>query len=179
MAASVGSGGTLAAVDIPVSACGLALATAGAAVAAKSATSFMADASHLIKGEINPCDKKNKLKTGTQKKSRSSGAMYGRPNAIVTNPDFIKTGKLDKYTVYGKDGTAVKEVRLTGKDHGNIPRPNIKDVEKNKNPNTGKVYLRWGEPRVPRPNEIENDLERIKKELQWEKGLYIEGMEVK
>ena len=43
--------------------------------------------------------------------------MYGRPNAIVTNPDFIKTGKLDKYTVYGKDGTAVKEVRLTGKDY--------------------------------------------------------------
>ena len=72
MAASVGSGGTLAAVGIPVSAGGLALATAGAAVAAKSATSFMADMSKPIqtpvntKGLMNFENGKNKVMLGTE-----------------------------------------------------------------------------------------------------------------
>ena len=65
--ASVGSGGVLAAAGIPISAGGLVLATAGTAVAAKSAISFMADASHPIKGEINPCDKKINLRQGLKR----------------------------------------------------------------------------------------------------------------
>jgi len=79
---SIGSGGTLAAVGVPVSAGGLALATAGTAVAAKSATSFMVDASHSSqissdKVEINLCSGKNKVATGTDYETyRKKGAPY-------------------------------------------------------------------------------------------------------
>ncbi|MEB2280727.1 hypothetical protein LAV73_12035 [Lysinibacillus xylanilyticus] len=35
---------------------------------------------------------------------------------------------------YGPDGKIVKEVRVTGKEHGDIPRRNVKEPKYNTNP---------------------------------------------
>ena len=50
-------------------------------------------------------------------------------------------GNIIKYTEYGPDGEFVKEVRLTGKEHGNIPRPNVKEPNFNVNPRQEKYFI--------------------------------------
>jgi len=155
MAISVGSGGFLAAVGVPISAGGLALATAGTAVATKSAAGFMADASHSTTKSQNQSFIANKVKTGNEKRSRSHPKMYGKPGSI--DKQYGKDGELEKYTVYDENGFLEKEVRITGKSHGNIPRPNVKYPVKNRNPKTGEVFIKLDVRKIE-PNEIENDL---------------------
>lgn len=52
-------------------------------------------------------------------------------------------GKISSYTTYDSNGVWRKQVRLEGKPHGSIPRPNVKVRKKNINKNTGQVF--WGE----------------------------------
>ncbi|WP_369814361.1 polymorphic toxin type 24 domain-containing protein [Lysinibacillus sp. FJAT-14745] len=40
----------------------------------------------------------------------------------------------------GSDGKIVKEVRITGKDHGDISRPNVKEPNYNTNPKAGEKF---------------------------------------
>lgn len=71
----------------------------------------------------------------------------GRPHSIVE-----KSGSKGQYTTHHGDGTW-KQYRGSGKPHGNIPRPNVKETGINQAPN-GKRYV--GKPRVRpvRPDEI-------------------------
>lgn len=48
----------------------------------------------------------------------------GRPQSIIERP-----GKDGQYTTHNGDGTW-KQYRGTGQDHGNIPRPNVKETKK-------------------------------------------------
>ncbi len=84
--------------------------------------------------------------------SRSKPKEYGTPNSteVVRGAD----GKVEKYTVYGPNGKIEKEVRLTGKDHGDIPRPNVKEPNYNVNPETGEVYQNGYRVRPARADEI-------------------------
>ncbi|WP_353867149.1 polymorphic toxin type 24 domain-containing protein [uncultured Sporomusa sp.] len=52
------------------------------------------------------------------------------------------------------NGKIEKEVRLTGKDHGDIPRPNVKEPNYNVNPETGEVYQNGYRVRPARADEI-------------------------
>lgn len=156
MAISVGSSGFLAAVGVPISAGGLALATAGTAVATKSAAGFMADASHSTTKSQNQssiANDNNKVKTGG--KSRSKPEECGIPNSskIIRRKD----GKIYKYTTFNEDGTLEKEVRLYGKPHGDIPRPNVKYPNYNVNPKTGKKYFNGYKYRPAKTDEIPRD----------------------
>jgi hypothetical protein len=49
-------------------------------------------------------------------------------------------GNVTKYTEFGDKGEFIKEVRLTGKEYGGIPRPNVKEPNFNINPNTGERF---------------------------------------
>ncbi len=46
----------------------------------------------------------------------------GRPHTIIEKP-----GSQGQYTTYNEDGT-FKQYRGSGKSHGNIPRPNVKEI---------------------------------------------------
>jgi len=48
----------------------------------------------------------------------------------------------------------VKEYRGTGTDHGNIPRPNVKEPNMNTNPKTGETFHNGYEVRKANPDEI-------------------------
>lgn len=70
----------------------------------------------------------------------------GRPHTIIEKP-----GKNGQYTTHNGDGT-YKQYRGSGKDHGPIPRPNVKENKLNhspKGPIPGKP-----EVRPARPDEI-------------------------
>lgn len=51
-----------------------------------------------------------------------------------------KNGELERYTEFDDNGNFKKEVRLKGKGHGNIPRPNVKEPVYNTNPITGETF---------------------------------------
>ena len=53
------------------------------------------------------------------------------------------------YTTYGRNGEVRKQVRLKGKPHGNIKRPNVKLPRYNRNPKTGKTYRNGWKVRKP------------------------------
>ena len=76
------------------------------------------------------------------------------PNSSEIQQIDPKTGKVTKYTTYDKDGKIVKEYREEGKDHGNIPRPNVKEPKYNINPKTGKKFKNGYEVRRARQDEI-------------------------
>ncbi|WP_346868715.1 RHS repeat-associated core domain-containing protein [Clostridium sp. UBA5119] len=71
-------------------------------------------------------------------KSKNKPKQKGKPNdtEVVRGKD----GKVEKYTVFGPDGEFVKEVRLKGKEHGPIPRPNVKEPKFNVNPKMGERF---------------------------------------
>lgn len=63
-----------------------------------------------------------------------------------------KSGAAGQYTTHNGDGT-YKQYRGTGKDHSDIPRPNVKENRFNTAPN-GKVFPSKGEVRPPKLEEI-------------------------
>nr|WP_276574343.1 polymorphic toxin type 24 domain-containing protein [Pseudomonas qingdaonensis] len=73
-------------------------------------------------------------------------ASEGRPHSIFERP-----GVDGQYTTHYWDGTW-KEYRGSGKDHGNIPRPNIKEATKNPTPD-GRVFIPKVRVRTPLPHE--------------------------
>jgi hypothetical protein len=89
-------------------------------------------------------------------KSRNKPKEYGVPNSTEIVRD--KNGKITKYTTYGPDGKIVKEVRLTGKEHGNIPRPNVKEPRYNINPKTGQKFQNGYQVRPAKPSEIPKNI---------------------
>ncbi|NSB17190.1 polymorphic toxin type 24 domain-containing protein [Clostridium beijerinckii] len=84
--------------------------------------------------------------------SRSSPEETGPPNSVDIQRDV--NGNLTKYTVYGPNGELVKQVRITGKPHGNIPRPNVKEPEYNTNPKTGQKFKNGYSVRPAEPWEL-------------------------
>nr|BFD33033.1 hypothetical protein GTC16762_26510 [Pigmentibacter ruber] len=58
-----------------------------------------------------------------------------------------------QYTTYFGNRTW-KQYRGSGKDHGDVPRPNIKEALKfNQNPKTGELHLHKPTYRKPNPGE--------------------------
>ncbi|MFH4288981.1 hypothetical protein WAJ05_19235, partial [Acinetobacter baumannii] len=71
----------------------------------------------------------------------------GRPHSIIE-----RSGKDGQYTTHNGDGTW-KQYRGSGQDHGNIPRPNVKETKLDYAPN-GTAYPGKPQVRPPRPDEI-------------------------
>ena len=71
----------------------------------------------------------------------------GRPHSIIEKP-----GPDGQYTTHNGDGT-FKQYRGSGKDHGDVPRPNVKENKLNEAPN-GQKFPGKTEVRPPRPDEI-------------------------
>ncbi|MCL1132690.1 polymorphic toxin type 24 domain-containing protein [Shewanella sairae] len=92
---------------------------------------------------------------GLPVKSRSSRPAplkkaEGRSHSIVE-----KSGKDGQYTTHNADGT-FKQYRGSGKDHGNVPRPNVKTNEGNVNvnPKTGESFPGKTDVRPAKTEEI-------------------------
>ncbi|CAH8244839.1 polymorphic toxin type 24 domain-containing protein [Paenibacillus melissococcoides] len=85
-------------------------------------------------------------------KSRSTPQDTGTPNS--TKIDRDANNNIMKYTTYGSDGKIQEEVRISGKDHGSIPRPNVKEPTFNTNPKTGQKFQNGYKVRPAYPNEI-------------------------
>lgn len=66
------------------------------------------------------------------------------------HPHSIPDGK-GGYITYDDDG--VKQYRPTGKPHGDIPRPNVKEWKPNSSPD-GQEHLGKGKVRPPEPHEV-------------------------
>ena len=103
-------------------------------------------------GYIKKAGKVLKAVNKGTKKSRNKPKQSGTPYTTEFVRD--KNGRITKYTTFGKNGEFVKEVRVTGKEHGNIPRPNVKEPNYNVNPKTGQKFLNGYRVRKARPNEI-------------------------
>jgi hypothetical protein len=71
----------------------------------------------------------------------------GRPHSIIEKP-----GREGQYTTHYGDGTW-KQYRGSGKPHGNIDRPNIKEPSYNINKKTGVKYRNKDIVRKPEPDE--------------------------
>lgn len=95
---------------------------------------------------------KGNSKTDEVNKSKNTPKQEGEPNTIEIQRDA--NGKITKYTEYGPDGKLIKEVRITGKSHGEIPRPNVKEPNYNINPNTGDKFQNGYKVRPAEPWEI-------------------------
>ncbi len=84
--------------------------------------------------------------------SRSKPKQQGQPNSVEIQRDT--SGKITKYTEYGPNGEFIKEVRISGIDHGGIPRPNVKEPNYHVNPKTGQTFQNGYKVRPARPDEI-------------------------
>ena len=84
--------------------------------------------------------------------SRNKPQSKGTENST----DIVRdsSGKIIKYTEFDSDGKIVKEVRLAGKNHGTIPRPNVKEPTYNTDPATGQKYFNKYKVRPAKPEEI-------------------------
>jgi hypothetical protein len=90
---------------------------------------------------------------GGEAKQRNKPKESGTPNSSeIQSRD--KSGKIDKYSTYDQNGKIVKEYRGSGKDHGNIPRPNVKEPKYNLNPKTGEKFQNGYEVRKAKSDEI-------------------------
>ncbi|MEE7546290.1 hypothetical protein HF319_03870 [Xanthomonas sp. Kuri4-1] len=74
-------------------------------------------------------------------------AAEGRPHSRIERP-----GSDGQYTTHNGDGT-YSQYRGSGRDHGDIPRPNVKETKLNTAPD-GKQYVGKPEVRQPRLDEI-------------------------
>ena len=87
---------------------------------------------------------------GAKSRNKAPEALQeaeGRPHSIVE-----RSGPEGQYTTHNGDGTS-KQYRGSGKDHGGIPRPNVKETGKNVAPD-GKEFTDKGRVRPARPDEI-------------------------
>jgi RHS repeat-associated protein len=94
--------------------------------------------SHIKYSSESNVERKGKSNNSSKVKSRNKPKATGIPNS--TRIHRGKGGKIDKYTTYDKYGNIQKEVRLTGKPHGDIARPNVKEPDYNINPATGERF---------------------------------------
>lgn len=76
----------------------------------------------------------------------------GEPNSVEAQ--YGDNGELEKYTEFDENGNLKKEVRLTGKDHGDVPRPNVKEPIYNTNPKTGETFQNGYRVRPAEPWEL-------------------------
>ena len=86
-------------------------------------------------------------------KSRNKPAQHGIPNSSTIQGKDAN-GKTTRYTTYDKNGKMVKEYRGEGKDHGNVPRPNVKEPKYNTNPKTGEQHQNGYKVRPAESSEI-------------------------
>ncbi|WP_121100941.1 RHS repeat-associated core domain-containing protein [Litorimonas taeanensis] len=94
----------------------------------------------------------NKVLVHNCKKNRSTRPdpleeAEGRPHSIIEKP-----GPDGQYTTHNGDGT-FKQYRGSGKDHGDVPRLNVKENKLNEAPN-GQKFPGKTEVRPPFPDEI-------------------------
>lgn len=125
--------------------------TAGASVnmsaPARSTTRFVTEQAELAADKMYL-----RQLNATAKKSRSKPRECGIPSTCYTQRD--PDGAIGKYTEYDSSGRFVKEVRITGKDHGGIPRPNVKYRQYHENPKTGETFYGKYKVRKAEPDEI-------------------------
>ncbi|CAN5586466.1 hypothetical protein BH23BAC1_BH23BAC1_25350 [soil metagenome] len=86
-------------------------------------------------------------------KGRSKPKETGKPSSREIQARD-KDGNITKYTDYDANGNIIKEYRGTGVEHGNIPRPNVKEPKFHVNPKTGDKFQNGWTVRPPRPDEI-------------------------
>ncbi len=148
MAASVAleatSGGTATVVAGPGFAASAGLTITGIIETALG-TNMMNNASDNIKNESSS--------SSGSKPQRNKPKQEGVPNSSEIQSKSTN-GTTTKYTTYDKNGKIVKEYRGTGKDHGDIPRPNVKEPKFNVNPKTGEQFQNGYKVRKPLPEEI-------------------------
>jgi hypothetical protein len=156
IAAAAGGALTLTGVGAPVGAplavAGVAVAEAGAATAVGGVV-LMANSNANSEAGYSYGEEKNTNSGSESTKSRSKPSQTGTPNSSEIQAKDA-SGKTTKYTTYDENGKFVKEFRGAGQDHGNIPRPNIKEPVNNTNPNTGIPYQNGYNVRPANPWEI-------------------------
>ncbi|WP_054949571.1 polymorphic toxin type 24 domain-containing protein [Numidum massiliense] len=103
-------------------------------------------------------DPPNPSRSNTRKRGRNKPKEYGIPDS--TEVIWDKSGKIIKYITYGSDGKIIKEVRIVGKDHGSIPRPNVKEPNYNINPITGEKFQNDYKVRAVRPDELPRNIRK-------------------
>ncbi|MGY3803744.1 polymorphic toxin-type HINT domain-containing protein [Pigmentibacter ruber] len=91
--------------------------------------------------------------SGVPKKKRNAppspaSEANGAPHTIIEKP-----GAQGQYTTHFGDGTW-KQYRGSGKDHGNVPRPNVKESVVNIDEKTGKIFMNKPVVRPAELNEI-------------------------
>jgi len=85
--------------------------------------------------------------------SRNKPKQEGEPNTSEIQARD-SDGNVTKYSTFDENGKLVKEFRGTGKDHGNIPRPNVKEPNVNTNPKTGEQFQNGFKVRKATPEEL-------------------------
>jgi hypothetical protein len=102
-------------------------------------------ASNQINDSENP-DNKEEVLTYTEKRNTHVNPDFraeGSSHTVIEQP-----GSRGKYTTFNEDGT-FKQYRGSGKSHGNVPRPNVKENQINETPNgpmPGKPTVRPANP---------------------------------
>lgn len=86
-------------------------------------------------------------------KKRNTPNEKGTPNSSEIQAKD-ENGVTTKYTTYDENGNIVKEYRGEGKDHGNIPRPNVKEPKVNTNPETGEKFQNGWNVRPAKSSEV-------------------------
>ena len=141
-----------------VGAGGLEVATAGVATPvavplAMGSTATVLNGISTLTKAITNLNSEGKSQGGSDTKQRNKPKEEGTPNSSeIQSKD--KNGKTDKYTTYDENGKIIKEYRGSGKEHGNIPRPNVKEPKYNINPKTGEKFQNGYEVRKAKSNEI-------------------------
>ena len=98
----------------------------------------------------------NAVKNGKRRTNSSSSRNKPKENGIPNSSEIQATtkGTITKYSTYDSNGKIIKEYRGTGKDHSNIPRPNVKEPNMNTNPKTGETFKNGYKVRKAKPEEI-------------------------
>ncbi|QKX03575.1 hypothetical protein HN014_01145 [Aquimarina sp. TRL1] len=95
----------------------------------------------------------NSSSSSSNRPSRNKPKQEGKPNSSEIQARD-SDGNVTKYSTYDENGKLVKEYRGTGKDHGDIPRPNVKEPSYNINPKTGEKFQNGYKVRKATSNEI-------------------------
>ena len=149
--AATGAGGAAAGVAISTTGVGAVVgapATAEGAAMATHGTLMMFSAGKNLNSQKGRVDENS-----SGSKGRSNMKENGIPNSPLIQ-ERNSNGKVVKYSTYDSNGKIIKEYRGERKPHGNIKRPNVKEIRYNTNPKTGKVYQNKSEVRPANPNEI-------------------------
>jgi RHS repeat-associated protein len=160
--AEVGTGGGMVeggTVAVGAGVVGLAAAGTGAVAIVAGAATVATGATLMTHGTVMMASAAKNLANGKGQISEENNNQRNKPKENGTpNSSEIQAkdgnGKATKYTTYDGNGKATKEYRGTGKDHGNVPRPNVKEPNYNTNPKTGEQFQNGFKVRPANPNEI-------------------------